>query len=93
MFQKLIAKIVGKLIKRKLDKENKMEDSKKWYQSQTIRAGLVAILLGVYNGLVALSPQLGWNLPPVPEWLLALIGGIAGEEAIRGRINASKTIG
>ena len=93
MFKKLIAKLVGKLIARKLNKEDKMEGSKKWFQSSTIRAGLVAILLGVYNGLIALSPELGWSIPAIPGWVEAILIAVVGEEAVRGRINASKTIG
>ena len=70
-----------------------MDGTKKWYASKTIRAGLLAILLGVYNGLVALAPQLGWSLPPIPEWLNAILVGIVGGEAVRGRLTADTKIG
>lgn len=76
----LIAKVVGKRIKKEVDK---MEDSKKWYASKGVWTGVVIILIAAYN---AGSASFGW--PPVPEWVFTLLGA-AG---IYARKTADKTI-
>lgn len=76
----LIAKIIGKRLKKEVDK---MEDSKKWYTSKTIWAGIVAILIAAYN---TGSSSFGW--PPVPDWVFTLLGAIG----IYGRKTAETTI-
>lgn len=76
----LIARMAGKKIGKEL---NKMEDSKKWYASKTIWAGVVAVLIAAYN---TGSTSFGW--PPVPDWVFTLLGAIG----IYGRKTADTKI-
>lgn len=86
-----LAKIAGKTIAKKLDlkEESKMDDSKKWWQSKTILSAIVIVLIGLYNSVgTSLAPVLGWSLPPIPEWVFALLGAMG----IYSRATADKTI-
>lgn len=57
-------------------------EQKPWYQSKTIWAGLVAVLIAVYNaasaglatGCTTDPVGLCINLPIIPEWVFALLG-------------------
>jgi hypothetical protein len=64
----LIAKIIGKRIKKEVDK---MEESKKWYASKGVWTGVVIILMAGYN---AGAVSFGW--PVVPEWVYTLLGAM-----------------
>lgn len=61
-----------------------MEDSKKWYQSKGVWAGVITGLLGIYGTL-----QPGLHFPVIPEWVFALLGGLG----IYARATADKQIG
>lgn len=71
-------------------------DSKKWWQSKAIWAGLVAILVAVYNAtLVALAAGCETDpigicviLPAIPEWVYAILGALG----VYGRAKASSKI-
>jgi hypothetical protein len=59
-------------------------ETKKWFQSKTIIAAIVAGLIVIYNGI---APGLGWPFP-IPEWIIAILSGIG----IYGRVAADTTI-
>jgi hypothetical protein len=65
-------------------------DSKKWYQSKTIRAGIVTILIAVYNTVRPLLAQyFNVYLPEIPDWVYTILGALG----IYGRVVADKKIG
>jgi hypothetical protein len=91
--EKLLAKFVKyfavKYIKNKL-KEGAMVDTKKWYLSKGIWTGIVTVLIGLYSLLqVSLMPLFGITLPPIPEWVLVILGSIG----IYARNTATAKIG
>ena len=58
-------------------------NSKKWYASKTIWAGIVTVLIVVYNSVdVALASQCGvegsfcFNIPAIPEFVYGLLGAL-----------------
>lgn len=67
---------------------------KKWWQSKTIWAGLIAILIAVYSTVSqqlaanCVNGTLCYNLPPIPEWVF----GILAAFGIYGRAQANTTI-
>ena len=80
-----ILKIIGHKIADKLDlQEGKMPETKPWYQSKTIWAGIVAGLLGIYNSIAMAK-----GLPPCPEWVYTILGAIG----IYSRATADTKIG
>lgn len=88
--KKLFFKLLGKFLGSKLKLEDNMEDSKKWYKSRSVWAGVVAVLVTVYNSVGAnLGPQFDFSLPVIPEWVFAVLGGIG----VYGRVDADKKIG
>lgn len=75
----------GKDVATKLNlQEGKMDTSKPWYTSKTIWAGVVAALIGVYNSIA-----LAKTLPPIPDWVFTILGGIG----VYSRATATTTIG
>lgn len=80
-----VLKIIGHKVADKLDlKENDKMDTKPWYQSKTIWAGVVAGLLGIYNSVATAK-----NLPPCPEWIYTILGAIG----VYSRATADTKIG
>lgn len=81
-----ILKIFGHKIADKLDlKENsQMDDTKPWYQSKGIWAGVVAALVGLYNAIGAVK-----HLPPIPDWIFTVLGAIG----VYSRATADSKIG
>lgn len=70
-------------------------DSKKWWQSKTILAGIVTILIVVYGAVSeSLAGQCGVegsfcvNLPAIPEWVF----GVLATFGIYGRAKATTVI-
>jgi hypothetical protein len=43
-------------------------DSKKWFMSKTIWAGVVGVILAAYA-----SASASFGLPPVPEWVFGIL--------------------
>lgn len=84
MFQNFFAKIAGKFLSKKLDLQEGVVDTKKWYLSKGVWTGVVTGLMGIY---LSLSPQL--NLPAVPEWIIALLGALG----VYSRVTAETKIG
>ena len=58
-------------------------ETKRWYSSKTVWAGIVAILLAAYN---AASSQFG--LPIIPEYVYTLLAAFG----IYSRVSATKVI-
>jgi hypothetical protein len=85
MFETLFAKLAGSWIGRKLKLEDKMDDSKSWYKSRTIWAGVVAVLIALYNSIGANLHA----LPAIPDWVFALLGAVG----VYGRVTADTKIG
>lgn len=84
-----ILSLVGKKIAKKLDLQEGVVETKKWYQSKTILSDIVTILVALYASIGAtLAPTMGWTLPPIPEWVFVILGAIG----IYGRKTASATI-
>jgi uncharacterized membrane-anchored protein len=49
-------------------------ETKPWYQSKAVWTGVVAVLIAVYNAIgTSLAPNLGWMLPPIPEWVFGIL--------------------
>ena len=83
-------KIAGKRVAKALDLKEGNVDNKKWYQSKTVLAGIVTVLIAVYNAVGAsLAPVVGWNLPPIPDWVFTLLGAVG----VYGRVTADTKIG
>lgn len=82
---KVCAYIAGKWLKNKIKLEDgPMDDTKKWYKSKSIWTGVVAVLVAAYG-----SASANFGLPPVPEWVFAILGTIG----IYTRVNATTKIG
>lgn len=81
-----IYRFIGRRIADRLDlKEVKdMDDTKKWYQSKGVIAGIVTGLMGIY---LTLAPQLHW--PVVPEWIFSILGAMG----VYSRVTADTKIG
>jgi hypothetical protein len=58
-------------------------ETKSWWRSKTIWAGVVAVILAGYG---TAATQFG--LPPVPEWIFALLGALG----VYGRTTANTTV-
>lgn len=71
-------------------------DSKHWYTSKTIWAGIIAVILGVYDAAVAgllsgcnTDPVgLCFHLPVIPAWVFSILAAFG----IYGRKTATTTI-
>lgn len=95
MLQNFFAKLAGKWIKTKLSlQEGNMDGSKKWWQSQTIWAGVIALIRGIYQvAQVTLPLFTSVHLPPIPPVADAILGSALGTTVIHGRYTADTTIG
>jgi len=62
-----------------------LTSSKPWWQSRTIWAGVLAVLLAAYNEAVAV----GLGLPPIPDFVYAILGALG----IYGRAAATQPLG
>jgi hypothetical protein len=58
---------------------------KSWWQSKTVWAGVIAVLLAAYNEAVAV----GLGLPPIPDFVYGVLGALG----IYGRAAATKQLG
>lgn len=83
MFENLIAKLAGNWIAKKTNLQEGPMDSKPWYKSKGIWTGIVAGLVGGYNGL---APSFQW--PPIPDFVFVLFGAMG----VYTRATADKAI-
>lgn len=60
-------------------------ESKPWYQSKTIWAGVIGLVVVVYNYLVS---NFGVHLPEIPEVVYAILAAFG----IKGRVDAKSVI-
>lgn len=60
-----------------------MDDTKPWYQSKTVIAGILAGVIGIYNTI-----SVAKHLPPIPEWVFTILGAIG----VYGRVTAKTEI-
>lgn len=66
-----------------------LEKGKKWYQSKAVWAGVVGVVISIYNvAVVAVEANFGINLPVTPEWLYTVLAAFG----IHGRITANDKI-
>lgn len=80
-----IAKLIGKFAGSKLKLEDgPMEEKKSWWKSKTVWAGVVSVIVAGYNAAAA-----NWNLPQIPEWAFALLGGLG----VYSRVTATQKVG
>lgn len=70
-------------------------DSKKWYMSKAIWAGIVGIIVVVYNALVGalaagceIEGSICVVLPGIPQWILGILASLG----VYGRAAASTKI-
>ena len=70
-------------------------DTKKWYMSKAIWAGIVGVIVVTYNALISglaagceVEGQLCVVLPVIPEWILGLLAALG----VYGRGTASTRI-
>lgn len=60
-----------------------MNETKSWWQSKTVWAGVVAVALAAYN-----AASVNFGLPPVPEWVYGILGAVG----VYGRVSADSRI-
>lgn len=63
--------------------------TKPWYESKTMWAGLVTLLLNIY---AALPGVFGAHLPEIPATIIAVIDALLGGLVLHGRATAKTTI-
>ncbi len=84
MLETFFAKLAGKWLAKKANlKDGPMDDTKKWWASKGVWAGIITGLLGIYATLQPVA-----HLPAIPEWIFALLGGIG----VYTRATATKQI-
>lgn len=60
-----------------------MDDSKKWYLSKGVWAGVVTAVIGLY---LTLAQQ--FHLPAIPEWIFTILGALG----IYSRVTATAKV-
>lgn len=89
-----IIQIFAKKFKQQLNLQGgQMDNSKPWYQSQTIWAGVVTGLRGIYIVLqTSVLPAFNVHLPPIPPVADAVLGTVLGATVVHGRWTADSVI-
>ena len=62
--------------------------TKNWWESKTIWSGIIAVLVAIYNVWLANQSTFGVNLPPIPNYVFAILGAFG----IYTRANATTVI-
>lgn len=84
MFEGLIAKVAGTWLGNKLNlQEGAMDDTKKWWESKGVWAGVIGIIVVAYNQAIPT-----FHLPAIPQWIL----GILSAAGLYARITATAAI-
>jgi hypothetical protein len=60
--------------------------TKPWYQSKGVWAGVIGLLVVIWNAIPAFFPA--GHLPPIPEWILGVLASIG----LYGRVSATTAI-
>lgn len=90
---KLLTKIFATILRRKLIQQPDGTNQIKWYHSETIIAGLVVGLEGVYHIARMVAEQhFQTQLPEIPEAVLNTINMMLGGTVVWGRYTASSKI-
>lgn len=63
-------------------------ETKKWYESKTIWASIIAIIVGCYNVFLSEGGALGIHLPKIPDAIFPVLGFFG----VWGRATANTTI-
>lgn len=63
--------------------------TKPWYESKTMWAGLITLLLNTY---AALPGIFGLKLPEIPATVIAVIDALLGGLVLHGRVTATTKI-
>lgn len=64
-------------------------ETKPWYLSKAVWAGIVAVLFATYEAIkFSLAPVIGFALPPIPEWIY----GVLAAFGIYSRVVATTTL-
>lgn len=87
-------RFIGRKIAKKLNlQEGPAMETKKWYQSKTVLAGIALFLNASYAAAANyLAPNFGWHLPAIPPFINDLINGMLGTTVIYGRVTADTAI-
>lgn len=89
----LLSKIFATILRRKLIQQPDGTKAIKWYQSETILAGIAVGLQGVYYiSRTILSEQFQVNIPEIPSEVLNTINTILGGTVVWGRFTAESKI-
>ncbi len=65
-------------------------ETKPWWQSKTIWAGVIVVFIATYNGFrPAFAESFHVTLPVIPEFVYALLGALG----VYGRNSTTKVIG
>jgi hypothetical protein len=69
-------------------------DEKKWYQSKTVWASLIVIIVAVLSmlGKKDEAAVVSEQSEGIADWIIQIVTAIAGAIAFYGRITAKKTI-
>ena len=70
-----------------------MNDTKPWYTSKTIWAGILGTMRGIYMVLQSTLPQYtNIHLPPIPGTLDSMLALFLGAATVHGRWTADSSI-
>ena len=84
-----VLRFIGRTAADKIGLQEGTVENKKWYASKTVWAGVIAVLVSVYNSVgTDLAPVLNFKLPPIPDWVFTLLGAMG----VYGRLTADKKI-
>lgn len=79
-----ILRFFGRKVADKLDlQEADKMDTKEWYKSKTVIAGILAGLMGIYNTIATAK-----HLPPIPDFVYTILGAMG----VYGRVTADTAI-
>jgi len=85
----MIARMAVKRLAKKLNLQEGKVDSKKWWTSKTMWAGIVTALLGLYELAKPFAEQTGHPLPQIPGVVFTFLGALG----VYGRKTATTVIG
>lgn len=96
MIPNWILRLAGKYVAKKINlQEGTMDNTKAWFQSKTVWAGIYATLRALYTVVgQVLLPAFGKPpLPPIPPVVDGIVGSVVGSVVVYGRMTADSKIG